>query len=79
LPAGRSASQPERLETALAAGADAVIDSSREDVMARLTTVYGRAADALGQPPLERRQDHVEPPAPTSTSTPPARPRSSPR
>ncbi|WP_369249744.1 zinc-binding dehydrogenase [Streptomyces sp. R41] len=41
---------PERLETALAVGADAVIDSAAEDVTARLTELHGRAANALGQP-----------------------------
>lgn len=41
---------PERLETALAIGADAVIDSSHEDVTARLTDLHGQAANALGQP-----------------------------
>jgi (R,R)-butanediol dehydrogenase/meso-butanediol dehydrogenase/diacetyl reductase len=41
---------PERLETALAVGADAVIDSSREDVTARLTELHGQSANALGQP-----------------------------
>ncbi|MER5177384.1 zinc-binding dehydrogenase [Streptomyces sp. NPDC002896] len=41
---------PERLETALAVGADAVIDSSREDVTARLTELHGQGANALGQP-----------------------------
>ncbi|MEV0175834.1 zinc-binding dehydrogenase [Streptomyces sp. NPDC050803] len=41
---------PARLETALAVGADAVIDSAREDVSARLTELHGRAANALGQP-----------------------------
>ncbi|MDX3226634.1 zinc-dependent alcohol dehydrogenase [Streptomyces sp. ME19-01-6] len=41
---------PERLRTALAVGADAVIDSAAEDVTARLTELHGRAANALGQP-----------------------------
>ncbi|WP_369254025.1 zinc-binding dehydrogenase [Streptomyces sp. R35] len=41
---------PERLETALAVGADAVIDSRNEDVTARLTALHGQAANALGQP-----------------------------
>ncbi|MET9087626.1 zinc-binding dehydrogenase [Streptomyces sp. NPDC004237] len=41
---------PERLETALAVGADAVIDSRTEDVTARLTALHGEAANALGQP-----------------------------
>ncbi len=41
---------PERLETALAVGADAVIDSSREDVPERLTELHGQGANALGQP-----------------------------
>jgi 2-desacetyl-2-hydroxyethyl bacteriochlorophyllide A dehydrogenase len=41
---------PERLEKALAVGADAVIDSAREDVTARLTELHGQAANALGQP-----------------------------
>ncbi|MER5509787.1 zinc-binding dehydrogenase [Streptomyces sp. NPDC002766] len=41
---------PERLETALAVGADAVIDSGTEDVTARLTELHGPAANALGQP-----------------------------
>ncbi|MFF4249883.1 zinc-binding dehydrogenase [Streptomyces sp. NPDC001663] len=41
---------PERLETALAVGADAVINSATEDVTARLTELHGPAANALGQP-----------------------------
>lgn len=41
---------PERLETALAVGADAVIDSSREDVFTRLTELHGEGANALGAP-----------------------------
>jgi 2-desacetyl-2-hydroxyethyl bacteriochlorophyllide A dehydrogenase len=41
---------PQRLETALAVGADAVINSATEDVTARLTELHGRAANALGQP-----------------------------
>jgi 2-desacetyl-2-hydroxyethyl bacteriochlorophyllide A dehydrogenase len=39
-----------RLETALAVGADAVINSAEEDVTARLTELHGQAANALGQP-----------------------------
>ncbi|MEU6141955.1 zinc-binding dehydrogenase [Streptomyces sp. NPDC047081] len=41
---------PERLETALAVGADAVINSATEDVTARLTELHGEATNALGQP-----------------------------
>ncbi|WP_369230885.1 zinc-binding dehydrogenase [Streptomyces sp. R21] len=41
---------PERLEIALAVGADVVIDSRTEDVTARLTALHGQAANALGQP-----------------------------
>jgi 2-desacetyl-2-hydroxyethyl bacteriochlorophyllide A dehydrogenase len=41
---------PGRLRTALAAGADAVIDSSREDVTARLTSLHGHSTNALGAP-----------------------------
>ncbi|MGW1212835.1 zinc-dependent alcohol dehydrogenase [Streptomyces sp. NPDC002499] len=41
---------PERLETALAVGADAVVNSAEEDVTARLTELHGQAANALGQP-----------------------------
>jgi len=41
---------PARLETALAVGADAVIDSSHEDATARLTELHGQSANALGQP-----------------------------
>jgi len=41
---------PERLETALAVGADAVINSATEDITARLTELHGEAANALGQP-----------------------------
>ncbi|MCL8010964.1 zinc-binding dehydrogenase [Streptomyces sp. AS02] len=40
---------PERLETALAVGADAVINSTQENVTERLTELHGRAANALGQ------------------------------
>ncbi|HSA51476.1 MAG TPA: zinc-binding dehydrogenase [Yinghuangia sp.] len=39
---------PERLETALAVGADAVIDSSREDIEARLRELHGEGVNALG-------------------------------
>ncbi|WP_406444465.1 alcohol dehydrogenase catalytic domain-containing protein [Streptomyces sp. NBC_00631] len=41
---------PERLETALAVGADAVVDSAAENLTARLTELHGEAADALGRP-----------------------------
>ncbi|MBK3574131.1 zinc-binding dehydrogenase [Streptomyces sp. MBT65] len=41
---------PSRLDTALAVGADAVINSAEEDVTARLTELHGQAANALGQP-----------------------------
>ncbi|MCG7208308.1 zinc-dependent alcohol dehydrogenase [Streptomyces arenae] len=41
---------PSRLEKALAVGADAVVDSAREDVTARLTELHGQSANALGQP-----------------------------
>ena len=41
---------PGRLQTALAAGADAVIDSSREDVTARLACLHGHSTNALGAP-----------------------------
>ncbi|MFI6338910.1 zinc-binding dehydrogenase [Streptomyces sp. NPDC050535] len=41
---------PERLETALAIGADAVINSAKENVTERLTELHGQAANALGQP-----------------------------
>ncbi|ANS69510.1 oxidoreductase, zinc-binding dehydrogenase family protein [Streptomyces lincolnensis] len=41
---------PERLETALSVGADAVINSATEDVTERLTELHGQAANALGQP-----------------------------
>ncbi|MEV7890814.1 zinc-dependent alcohol dehydrogenase [Streptomyces sp. NPDC002817] len=41
---------PERLETALAVGADAVIDSGAQNVTDRLTELHGQAANALGQP-----------------------------
>jgi 2-desacetyl-2-hydroxyethyl bacteriochlorophyllide A dehydrogenase len=41
---------PDRLKTALAVGADTVIDSSQEDVTARLTELHGQSANALGQP-----------------------------
>ncbi|MFI5549142.1 zinc-binding dehydrogenase [Streptomyces sp. NPDC051738] len=40
---------PERLETALAVGADAVINSAEENVTERLTELHGQAANALGQ------------------------------
>ncbi|MFC7260269.1 zinc-dependent alcohol dehydrogenase [Streptomyces lutosisoli] len=40
---------PERLETALSVGADAVINSATEDITARLTELHGQAANALGQ------------------------------
>ncbi|MDQ0906063.1 (R,R)-butanediol dehydrogenase/meso-butanediol dehydrogenase/diacetyl reductase [Streptomyces canus] len=41
---------PERLETALAVGADAVVDSATEDLTGRLKELHGEAANALGQP-----------------------------
>ncbi|MFE6821021.1 zinc-binding dehydrogenase [Streptomyces sp. NPDC057690] len=41
---------PERLETASAVGADAVVDSGAEDLAARLTALHGQGANALGQP-----------------------------
>lgn len=39
---------PSRLETALAVGADAVIDSGKEDVVARLTELHGEGRNSLG-------------------------------
>ena len=41
---------PSRLEKALAVGADAVINSSTEDVLARLTELHGPGATAMGAP-----------------------------
>ena len=41
---------PGRLRTALAVGADAVIDSSREDVATQLTDLHGHSTNALGAP-----------------------------
>ena len=41
--------QPNRLEKALKVGADAVIDSRNEDVMARLVELHGSASDAFGR------------------------------
>jgi len=41
---------PARLRTALAVGADAVIDSSREDAAARLAQLHGQGSNALGAP-----------------------------
>ncbi|MFG2283563.1 zinc-binding dehydrogenase [Streptomyces asoensis] len=41
---------PSRLEKALAVGADAVVDSAEEDLIARLTALHGESANALGQP-----------------------------
>ena len=41
---------PGRLRTALAVGADAVIDSSREDVATQLTGLHGHSTNALGAP-----------------------------
>ncbi|MFI6436652.1 zinc-binding dehydrogenase [Streptomyces sp. NPDC050759] len=41
---------PERLETALAVGADAIVDSATEDLTVRLKELHGEAANALGQP-----------------------------
>jgi len=41
---------PERLEKALAVGADAVLDPATEDVTARLTELHGLSGNALGQP-----------------------------
>ncbi|OIJ93391.1 zinc-dependent alcohol dehydrogenase [Streptomyces monashensis] len=41
---------PDRLRTALAVGADAVINSAEEDAAARLTELHGQSANALGRP-----------------------------
>ena len=41
---------PGRVRAALAVGADAVIDSSREDVTARLAGPHGHSTNALGAP-----------------------------
>lgn len=41
---------PSRLEKALAVGADAVIDSSKEDVLARLIELHGPGTTAMGAP-----------------------------
>jgi (R,R)-butanediol dehydrogenase/meso-butanediol dehydrogenase/diacetyl reductase len=41
---------PARLQTALAVGADTVIDSAREDVPARLAGLHGHSTNALGAP-----------------------------
>jgi threonine dehydrogenase-like Zn-dependent dehydrogenase len=41
---------PGRLKTAMAIGADSVIDSATEDVTARLTELHGEGADGLGRP-----------------------------
>jgi 2-desacetyl-2-hydroxyethyl bacteriochlorophyllide A dehydrogenase len=41
---------PERLAKALEVGADAVIDSAKEDVTARLKELHGAATNAIGQP-----------------------------
>ena len=41
---------PGRVRAALAVGADAVIDSSREDVTARLAGLHGHSTNALGAP-----------------------------
>lgn len=40
---------PDRLERALALGADAVIDSATEDITARLIDLHGQARNGLGQ------------------------------
>jgi threonine dehydrogenase-like Zn-dependent dehydrogenase len=47
---GRGRRHPSRLLTALAVGADAVIDSSREEVTARLAGLHGHSTNALGAP-----------------------------
>ncbi len=41
---------PERLATALAVGADAVINGTEEDVAGRLWELHGTASNALGEP-----------------------------
>ncbi|WP_159499297.1 zinc-binding dehydrogenase [Microbacterium sp. 18062] len=41
---------PDRLEKALLVGADAVIDSSREDVVARLKELHGEVPGFMGRP-----------------------------
>ncbi len=42
---------PNRLQKALAVGADAVIDSSKEDVVARLRELHGEEPGFIGAPP----------------------------
>lgn len=42
--------QPNRLEKALALGADAVVDSAEEDLVERLIALHGAASDAFGLP-----------------------------
>ena len=44
--------QPNRLETALKLGANAVIDSAQEDVRARLVELHGTGTDAFHRPGL---------------------------
>jgi threonine dehydrogenase-like Zn-dependent dehydrogenase len=41
---------PERLQTALAVGADAVINSAEQDVASRIRELHGTGADAFGTP-----------------------------
>ncbi len=41
---------PERLQRALAVGADAIINSAEEDVQSRLFELHGTAADGTGKP-----------------------------
>ena len=64
--------QEDRLKKALEVGADAVVDSSVEDVTQRLTDLHGTATNALGAP----RAGTDTPPAPRRSSTSP-RPRPS--
>jgi (R,R)-butanediol dehydrogenase/meso-butanediol dehydrogenase/diacetyl reductase len=63
---------PGRLRTALAVGADAVIDSSREDVTARLAGLHGHGTNALGAPARTPTSSSTRPAPPSST--PPCRP-----
>lgn len=42
--------QPNRLDKALALGADAVVNSAEEDLVERLTSLHGAASDAFGMP-----------------------------
>jgi len=52
--------QPNRLEKALKLGADAVVNSAEEDLVARLVELHGEASDAFGMPGLPGTDVYID-------------------